>query len=255
MSQDDESLANSLDATKQFLGAERLTAPPASKEGTGGADRQLTEQRPTGQPVSAEEQARIRRDYTFDPVSGLWLLKLKVVARAARVHGLKPEHVIGCGMCLQRAIHKAAVARGCKDFKDWQALRDAAGKVLRTANHRRLNDFVETNTSLVLPDNWRETVKPHFEGREWGCNIAMAVYAFLLKVDIQVWNAADASRLPMICGGSLRGSIWKGAALDLVHRADDTIPMYNESFVLVGRHDGHFDILLPSGNSQASVQD
>jgi hypothetical protein len=58
MSQDDETLTNSLDATKHFLDAKKVTAPPANKEGAGGADRQLPDQLPIGQPVSAEEQAR-----------------------------------------------------------------------------------------------------------------------------------------------------------------------------------------------------
>ena len=256
-SQDDENLANSLDATKQFSGAART----GSRGGSGRAAKGPTNG--DSQPVSPQKQMNIRGSYDWEKNKGAWVLKFKLVQQAVSSLGLIPENTLGDGLCQPRALKQCLDANGDKDFSSFKDLMRAAAEYLRTCTPRTLEtikSFIEVNTREDLPEEWTEDILKHLDSYKgsavnyiWGDDRTMAFYAYFLQVDIQLWDCADGRSADIIPGGQGRHKKRAGNTLHVAFRHNRVHRAYDREFRPLGFLDGHYTAVVHKGNVVASA--
>lgn len=74
------------------------------------------------------------------------------------------------------------------------------------------------------------------------------------KANIQLWDADDGHRLPLIKGTVTRAMRSNTTVtINLWYRKDKSVPIYNHRFEKIGVSDGHYNAMIQVGNCLASV--
>ena len=281
-SQNGQALLDQFDSTRPLLEDQTpvelpvqaaLIASEPTERGPGGAGGADTPARasaipPRAAPPSPETVHRIRDTYDRRQ-NGSWVLGGKIVDRLAAAENLMTQSVPGDGMCQPRAIVRDLHSMGNNNYRDYRALKAGAAAFLKSlspSDRKSLEikievDLAEGNPDrgfiFSLSDSWMEDASKHFEGVAWGDEITLRVYAAMLKVNFQLWDAEDGHKHPLIKGmisASSRATRRNTQAIiNLWYRRDKSAPIYNHKFEKIGVSDGHYNAMVQTGNGRASV--
>ena len=76
----------------------------------------------------------------------------------------------------------------------------------------------------------------------------------MLKANIQLWDAKDGHKIPLIKGTVTRAMRSNTTVtINLWYRKDKYVPIYDHRFEKIGVRDGHYNAMIQVGNGGASA--
>ena len=231
---------------------------------TGGDSPACPPHAPTA-PASPGTAQQIRNTHECRS-NGTWVLGTKIVNDKAVAEGLKCKKVTGDGSCQPRALVRVLLSMNKTNFRDFKSLKAGAAGYLKMLSQRESDslkeqieiDLAKNNPDpgciFSLRDDWKVECLKHFEGADWGNEITIRVYAKMLKANIQLWDAEDGHKLPLIKGTVTRAMRRNTTVtINLWYRKDKSVPIYNHRLEKIGVSDGHYNAMIRVGNCLASV--